>query len=103
MIGTVPITVVLALAAAAVLLVVLVFGSRSRATRPVAQSFWCSRQAQNVTAEFEEKTWDGKRVDVASCTAFSPPTDIRCVKQCLVLKRLPAAVVGPEVVRRHAG
>jgi hypothetical protein len=103
MISMVPITAVLALAATAVLLVVLAFGSRSRATRPVVWSFWCSRQARNVTAEFEEKSWDGKRVDVASCTAFSPPTDIRCDKQCLVRKRLPAAVAGPEVVRPHAG
>jgi hypothetical protein len=94
-IGAVPITTVLALIAAAVLLVVLAIGSRSRVTEPVARSFWCPQQGRNVTAEFEEKTWDGKRVDVASCTAFSPPTEVRCDKQCLALRRLPAATEEP--------
>jgi hypothetical protein len=97
MIGVVPITTVLALIAAAVLLVVRVVGSRSRVTQPVTRSFWCPQQGRNVTAEFEEKTWDGERIEVTSCTAFSRPTEIPCEKQCLTLKRLPAAVEEPAV------
>ena len=97
MIGVVPITTVLALLAAAVLLVVLVIGSRSRVTRPVTRSFWCAQQGRAVTVQFDEKTWDDRRVGVAACSAFDPPADVRCGRQCLALKRLPAAVGEPGI------
>lgn len=97
MIGMVPITSVLALLAAAVLLVVLALGSRSRVTWRATRSFRCPLRDRNVTAELEEKTWDGKRVDVVSCTAFTPPTDVRCGKDCLTLKSLPPAVAETRV------
>ncbi len=96
MLGNFPIVIVVYLAAAAVLLLVLAFGGRSGVTRRAVRSFWCSLRARNVTAEFEEKTWDGRRIEVASCTAFEPATDVRCEKQCLTLKRLPPAVKESE-------
>jgi hypothetical protein len=98
MIGQIPITAILALLAAGALLVVLFLGSRSRATRPVARSFWCRVRGQNVTALFEEKSWDGTRLDVTSCTAFDPPTDVRCDKACLALHRLPPRAREPQPV-----
>jgi hypothetical protein len=91
MMGQIPITAVLALLAAGVLLLVLAYGSRSRATRAVARSFWCGLRGRNVTAQFEEKAWDGKRLEVTSCTAFTPPTDVRCDQACLALDKLPRA------------
>jgi hypothetical protein len=96
MIGTVPITTVLALLAAGALLVVLFLGSRSSATRRAARSFWCGVRGEAVTAVFEEKSWDGSRLDVTSCSAFEPPADVRCDKACLALRRLPRRAPKPH-------
>jgi hypothetical protein len=60
-----------------ILLVWGVFRVLPSVSRRVAQSFWCPFRDCNVTAEFREEPWDGARVDVARCTAFTPPDLVR--------------------------
>ena len=81
----------LALATAVGLLLVIVFGSLRGIIRMVSHSFWCPVADQHVTAEFQEKAWDGRPVEVYRCTAFTPPTAITCAKPCLELKKFPPA------------
>ena len=45
--------------------------------------------AGRVTTEFKEEAWGGTRFEVSSCTAFAPPTAIKCRKLCLRLEELP--------------
>ncbi len=33
--------------------------------------------------------WDGQRLDVERCSAFTPPDDVRCNKACTLLGRFP--------------
>jgi hypothetical protein len=44
---------------------------------------------RQLTAELEEEFWDGRRVDVNQCSAFSPPTAVSCGKACLRLAERP--------------
>ena len=76
----------------AVLLVVLYsVGARLFAGTGISRhAFWCPFRNTNVRVDFAESAWDGHLVDVQSCTAFTPPTEVHCDKACLVLKRLPA-------------
>ena len=85
------IIVVLALATAFGLLLLAVFGSLPGVTRTARRSFWCPFLNREVTAEFQEEAWDGRRVEVNRCSAFTPSTSIACKKVCLTLKKLPAA------------
>lgn len=80
----------LALATALALILMLVFGSFPGMIRTVRRAFWCSVAGRNVTAEFQEEAWDGRRVEVNRCSAFTPSTAITCKKLCLTLKKLPA-------------
>lgn len=84
------IIIVLAVMTAAALLLVAVVGALPGAIRTVRRSFWCPFLDRSVTAEFREKAWDGRRVGVDRCTAFSPSTAIACEKLCVELKKLPA-------------
>jgi hypothetical protein len=51
----------------------------------VRRRFWCSRSQREVEVVFEECGLPGRRrrTAVLSCTAFDPPTDIRCGRSCL--------------------
>jgi hypothetical protein len=44
---------------------------------------------RQLTAELAEEFWDGRRVDVNQCSAFSPPTAVTCAKACLRLTERP--------------
>jgi hypothetical protein len=59
-------------------------------TRRATRSFWCPYVERNVTTEFDEEVLGDRRVNVARCSAFSPPTTIGCDLSCLWLRRLPA-------------
>jgi hypothetical protein len=89
LVGDLPIIVYAALLAALVLLVVryrgLMRGVSQRATRTV----WCPMHDRKLTAELLEEVWDGRRVDVNQCSAFSPPTAVTCGKACLRLTKRP--------------
>ncbi len=78
------------LAVAVLLLIVYSLGSRLfTATSPSPRVFWCPFRNVNAHVSFKESAWDGEMVDVEACSAFAPPTDVRCDKACLALKRLP--------------
>jgi hypothetical protein len=59
-------------------------------TVPRSRTFWCPFVTQNVRVEFEETAWDGQRVEVCRCSAFTPSTAIACDKACLKLGTFPA-------------
>ena len=81
--------ILLLLGAALTLLVWSAFSVLPPVSRLVAKSFWCPFRAGSVTAEFKEEEWGGTCFEVASCTAFAPPTAITCEKLCLRLEQLP--------------
>jgi hypothetical protein len=81
-----------ALAAALVLLFVRAFGPRLfGGTLTWRYGFRCPIKEQDVATEFRESAWDGRRLDVERCSAFTPPDDVRCDKACQLLGRLPQA------------
>jgi hypothetical protein len=86
----VPWIVPVALAAAIALVVIRVLGPHLfRGSLTWRYSFRCPGKGQDVAADFRESVWDGRRLDVERCTAFSPPEDVRCNKACTFLPRLP--------------
>lgn len=89
----IPLIIPLALGTGLVFLVVLALGGSADVTERMTRSFWCPFYERSVTAQFEEAVWNGKRVDVASCSTFSPPTAVGCDKACLKLHKLAA---GPK-------
>jgi hypothetical protein len=75
---------------------VLVWGVFRLVTRvnPVSvRSLWCPGVRKDVTVEFESHAWEGARVAVTRCSAFSPATAIRCDRLCLQLEASPPAGV----------
>ena len=92
LIGGLPVVFYLALLAAVVLLVVRWRGMMRGATRRVTRAVWCPTRDCRLTATLEEEMWDGRRVDVEACSAFSPPTAVTCGKACLRLIRRPRPV-----------
>lgn len=79
-----------ALAAALVLLFIRTLGPRLfRGTVTWRYAFRCPVKEQDVAVDFRESAWDGQRLDVERCTAFTPPDDVRCDKACRLLDRLP--------------
>lgn len=92
---SVPWTVPLLLVAVMALIVVHRLGPRlfpgSVAAR---QSFWCPFRHEGVQVSFMEAEWDGRRVDVESCSFFTPPSEVRCEKACLTLATLPEGAAG---------
>lgn len=84
------IVIVLAVGIGLALLVCATFHASPRITRLATRSLWCPFRRQNVTAEFREEAWDGKLVDVLSCTAFHPPSAVECDKLCLRMEKFPA-------------
>ena len=97
LIGNLPIVVYLALLTAVVLLLVrsrgLMRGVSRRVTRPV----WCPMHDRKLTATLEEEAWDGRRVDVNQCSAFSPPTAVICGKACLRLTKRPRPATASSI------
>jgi len=81
--------IVLVFGASVILFVWAVFRVLPSVSRLVARSFWCPFRDRNVTAEFREEPWDGTRIDVSRCTAFTPPEAVNCEKLCLRPKRFP--------------
>jgi len=53
------------------------------------RAFRCPVRDTNVNVDFKEAVWDGNLLDVAACSEFSPPQDVRCEKGCLMLGKLP--------------
>jgi hypothetical protein len=84
-----PIVVYLAPLTVLVLLVVRHRGLMRGASRPVTRTVWCPVNDRPLTAELAEEFWDGRRVDVNQCSAFSPPTAVTCAKACLRLTERP--------------
>ncbi len=79
-----------ALAAALGLLAVRALGSRLfGGTLTWRYAFRCPVRGQDVNAVFQESVWDGRRLDVERCSAFTPPEDVRCNKVCTLLSRFP--------------
>lgn len=68
-----------------------VFAAFPRVNRVAERSFWCPLKTQNVTVGFQEDPWDDKPIHVYRCSAFTPPTAVRCDRLCLKLAKLPAA------------
>ena len=60
-------------------------------TRSVDESFWCPWKRRHVDAAFRIDAWDAHHTDVERCTAFTPPTAIKCDKHCLDRHALRAA------------
>lgn len=89
LIGGLPIVVYVALLAVGVLLVVRYRGLMRGARRRVTRTVWCPVHDHKLTATLEEEVWDGSRVDVNRCSAFSPPTAVTCGKACLRLTERP--------------
>src|SRR5512138_2164970 len=58
----------------------------------VTRSFYCPVRERWVTAEFQEDTSDGKRVEVDWCTSFLPAAAIDCDKACLGFDELSAPI-----------
>jgi hypothetical protein len=52
---------------------------------PVRRRFWCEQTGREVEVELEEDGPPGLRrfIAVVSCTAFEPPTHVRCNRACL--------------------
>jgi hypothetical protein len=89
LIGNLPVVVYLALLAAVVLLVVRARGLMRGLSRRGTRTVWCPVHDRALTATLEEEVWDGRRVDVDECSAFSPPTAVTCGKACLRLTERP--------------
>jgi hypothetical protein len=86
----VPWIVPVALAIAALLLVIRMLGPHLfRRTLTWRYTFRCPVKQQNVDADFRESEWDGRRLDVERCSAFTPAEDVRCNKVCAFFARLP--------------
>ena len=81
--------IVIASAAALALFLLVAFGVFPGLVRTVTRSFFCPVRGRYVTAEFQEEAWDGERLEVNTCTAFTPPTAVTCEKICVNLKKLP--------------
>jgi hypothetical protein len=57
--------------------------------RLVTRSVWCPLTDRGRQVTLQESTWDGQRLDVTACSAFTPPTAIGCGKACLRITRRP--------------
>jgi hypothetical protein len=80
------------LLAAMALIAVYAIGPRLVAGSVLARrAFFCPFRQQDVSVDFRQAAWDGRRTDVQACTAFTPPTAVGCDKACLALERLPEA------------
>ena len=62
-----------------------------RGTRDVHEKFRCPFRRQDVEVGMELTAWDGRRVDVHDCSAFTPPTAVTCDKACLALRNYKIA------------
>jgi hypothetical protein len=92
----VPWIVPVALAAAVLLLVVRALGPRLfPGTLVWRYEFRCPVKVQDVSAELRESVWDGRRLDVRRCSAFTPSEDVQCNKACTLLARLPRPARAP--------
>ena len=87
------ITVVLVVGLGLAALAWALCGGARRVTRVATRSFWCPFRSRNVAAEFQEDAWSGERIEVESCNAFSPPTEVTCERACLRLPKLPPTQV----------
>jgi hypothetical protein len=83
--------IVLAMGLGVVLCVWGVFTVGPVVNRVVARSFWCRLRKRNVSAEFQEDPWSGRRFDITRCTAFEPSSAITCGRDCLRLPKLDPA------------
>ena len=84
-----PWTVPLLLVTAAILLALLPFGRRLFPGSYLSRrAFWCPFRGTNVGVDFTTATWDGRFVDVDSCSAMSPSAP--CRKDCLLLRTFPS-------------
>ena len=97
LIGGLPFIVYLALLALVVLAVVRHRGLMRGVRHPVARSVWCPMKDVRVTATLLEEVWDGQRIDVAACSAFSPPTAVTCSKACLRITKRPQPAVASGI------
>ncbi|HEX7788833.1 MAG TPA: hypothetical protein VF653_21635 [Methylomirabilota bacterium] len=84
-----PIIVHGSLLAAIVLLAMRHRGLMRGETRRIARTVWCPVKDRQLSAQLEEEVWDGRRVDVHACSAFSPTTAVTCGKACVRLAQRP--------------
>jgi hypothetical protein len=84
-----PIVVHAALLVVIALLIVRHRGLMRGYRRRVARTIWCPVNDRKLSAELVEAVWDGQRLDVAQCSAFSPATAVTCEKVCLRLTDRP--------------
>jgi hypothetical protein len=99
LIGHLPVVLYLALLAAVVLLVLRRRGLMHGVSRPATRTVWCPERDRRLTATLQEALWDGRRVDVEACEAFSPSTAVTCGKACLRITERPrrASAFGPPL------
>ncbi|HSE06804.1 MAG TPA: hypothetical protein VLK35_21845 [Methylomirabilota bacterium] len=95
--GDFPILVYAALLAALLLVLVRYRGLMHGVRRRVTRTVWCPVHDRKVTASLEEEVWDGRRVDVDQCSAFSPPTAVTCRKACLRLTERPRPAIASSI------
>ncbi len=80
--------IVLALGVGLVLAVWGVYVALPAVNRVVTRALWCPFRHRDVSADFAERAWDGRFVDVTRCSAFEPGCAVTCDKACLALGTL---------------
>jgi hypothetical protein len=81
----------------AVLLLMRYRSALRGASQRVTRTVWCPLHDRPESATLEENCWDGRRIDVEQCSAFSPPTAVRCEKSCLRLTSRPRPAAVPSI------
>ena len=89
LIGNFPLIVYLALLTAVFLVLIRARGLMRGMRRRVPRTVWCPVHDRKLAATLEEEVWDGRRIDVAECSAFSSTTAVTCGKACLRLTERP--------------
>ena len=92
-----PIVVYVALLVIIALLVVRHRGLMRGESRRVARTVWCPLKDRKLSAELVETVWDGRRLDVSECEAFSPSTAVTCGKACLRLTERPRPATASSI------
>jgi hypothetical protein len=94
---------VLALILALLVIVVtlLLWRSFQGPRRRVTRSVWCPLSDRRRIVTLDESTWDGRRLEVVACAAFTPPNPVACGKACLRLLKRPPSVRVPTIPPLH--
>jgi hypothetical protein len=70
--------------------------------RKVHRKIWCPIRGTEVQLSLLEAAPEGRPLDVTACSAFVPPTAIRCDRRCLGRRHLLLADARRQRARRSA-